>query len=146
MKKILAFTVLTSAVFLSHASLAEEKSAYDDIPEFGGPSSVGVQLKDDNQIPLTGDFIKDNMQGWFANKEAVMKKHGLAYGLNFSTLYQKANSTGESLSALSPMVAVCRFSSICRVVPAACPQGATDLRNTALTLATTSRGLKGLQI
>jgi len=80
---------------LSNLSYAEITSSYDEIPVFGGPSSVGVELKDDNQIPLTGDFIKDNMQGWFATKEKVMKDNGLAYGLNFSTLYQQANSSGD---------------------------------------------------
>jgi hypothetical protein len=42
---------------------AQETSVYDDIPEFGGPNSVGVQLKDDNKTPATGDFIKDGMPG-----------------------------------------------------------------------------------
>ena len=95
MKKIFLLALIAASLMFSRTAYSEEKSAYDDIPEFGGPSSVGVQLKDDNQIPLTGDFVKDNMQGWFAKKEEVMKNHGLAYGLNFSTLYQKANSTGE---------------------------------------------------
>ena len=95
MKKIFLLALIAASLMFSRTGYSEEKSAYDDIPEFGGPSSVGVELKDDNQIPLTGDFVKDNMQGWFAKKEEVMKKHGLAYGLNFSTLYQKANSTGE---------------------------------------------------
>ena len=94
MNNKLSHILLVTALAYSQTSLAEEKSAYDDIPEFGGPSSVGVQLKDDNQS-ATGDFIKDNMQGWFSAKEKVMKDHGLAYGINLSTLYQKANSTGE---------------------------------------------------
>ena len=69
---------------------------YDDIPEFGGPGSVGVVLKDDNRIPATGDFVKDGMPGWFATKQKMVEQHGLAYGLNLSTLYQGASeSLGE---------------------------------------------------
>lgn len=88
-------TLIISALMLTQGAIAEETSAYDDIPEFGGPSSVGVQLKDDNEVITTGDFIKDSMPGWFSTKEEVMKEHGLAYGLNFSTLYQTANSTDD---------------------------------------------------
>ena len=36
------------------------------------------------------------MPGWFEAKEQTMKEHGLAYGINYSTLYLKANnSVGE---------------------------------------------------
>jgi len=61
---------------------AQDKSVYDDIPEFGGPSSVGVSLKDDNRTPATGDFVKDAMPGWFVTKQEMVEEHGLAYGLN----------------------------------------------------------------
>ena len=75
---------------------AEDRPAYEDVPEFGGPSSVGVELKDDNPVPLTGDFVKDALPGWFVAKEKNIQEHGLAYGLNLSTLYQSASeSLGE---------------------------------------------------
>ena len=93
MKIKLSLVIIATTLMISQTVISEEKSAYDEIPEFGGPSSVGVVLKDDNQ-PATGDFIKDAFPGWFKTKEDVMKKHGLAYGFNLSTLYQKANSTG----------------------------------------------------
>jgi len=36
------------------------------------------------------------MPGWFATKQKMVEKHGFAYGLNFSTLYQRASeSLGE---------------------------------------------------
>jgi porin len=91
------FNVLILATFLvSFTSLADDKSAYEEIPEFGGPSSTGVELKTENAPAKTGDFIKDMMPVWFDTKERVMKDHGLGYGVNYSTLYQKANnSVGE---------------------------------------------------
>jgi len=94
-KKILISFVLGASITVFE-SAAEEKSAYDDIPEFGGPGSVGVDLKEENKPAPTGDFIKDLMPGWFETKERVMNDHGLGYGINYSTLYQKANnSVGE---------------------------------------------------
>jgi hypothetical protein len=56
---------------------AQDNSAYDDIPEFGGPSSVGVELNEDNRVPVTGDYIKDSMPGGFAVKQGTMEKHKL---------------------------------------------------------------------
>jgi porin len=84
--------LIASTLLLTQVANAQETSIYDDIPEFGGPSSVGVGLKDDNKTPLTGDFIKDGMPGWFSTKQEIMEKHGLAYGLNLSTLYQSASA------------------------------------------------------
>ncbi|MCZ6883261.1 MAG: hypothetical protein O7F15_09710, partial [Gammaproteobacteria bacterium] len=77
---------------LTQIATAQEPSIYDDIPEFGGPSSVGVELKNDNRAPATGDFIKDSLPGWFSTKQDMVKKHGLAYGLNLATLYQSASA------------------------------------------------------
>jgi len=92
----LLLSILASALMLTQAVIAQETSIYDDIPEFGGPSSVGVELKNDNRAPATGDFIKDSMPEWFTTKKEILDKHGLAYGLNISTLYQKASaSLGE---------------------------------------------------
>ena len=86
-----ALSVVACTLLLAQVVKAQESSIYDDIPEFGGPSSVGVELKEDNQTPATGDFIKDGMPGWFAAKQNMVEKHGLAYGLNFATLYQSAS-------------------------------------------------------
>ena len=96
MNRKVAFFFLILALPVTSVVNAQEKSVYDDIPEFGGPSNVGVELKDDNRAPATGDFVKDGMPGWFATKQKMMEEHGLAYGLNLSTLYQSASeSLGE---------------------------------------------------
>ncbi len=89
----LPLSILVSLLMLTQVAGAQETSIYDDIPEFGGPSSVGVELKNDNKSPATGDFIKDSMPGWFSTKQAMVEKHGLAYGLNLATLYQNASAS-----------------------------------------------------
>jgi len=88
----LLLSILVCTLMLTQVVNAQGSSVYDDIPEFGGPSSVGVELKDDNKTPATGDFIKDGMPGWFSTKQGIVEKHGLAYGLNLSTLYQSASA------------------------------------------------------
>ncbi len=93
MNKRLTQAIMASTLMTSQVMMAQETSVYDDIPEFGGPGSVGVELKDDNKPPATGDFIKDGMPGWFTAKQEMVKEHGLAYGVNFSTLYQSASAS-----------------------------------------------------
>ena len=96
MKQIVTFPLLISSLLSATVTSAQDKSLYDDIPEFGGPGSVGVELKEDNRTPATGDFVEDSLPGWFAAKQEMVERHGLAYGLNLSTLYQSASeSLGE---------------------------------------------------
>ena len=92
--KPLLFSVLllATAVIANPARSAEDRSTYEDIPEFGGPGSVGVDLKEENKPATTGDFVKDLIPGWFETKEQVMQDHALGYGVNYSTLYMKANN------------------------------------------------------
>jgi porin len=104
-RKLLSVAVL-AASFLHNNVMAESSSAYDDIPEFGGPNSVGVELKEENAPAKTDDFIKDLMPGWFEAKENVMKDHGLAYGINYSTLYMRANKSVGEDSAWGGMLQV----------------------------------------
>jgi porin len=89
----LGLSFLAVSLLMTVVAGAQEKSVYGDIPEFGGPGSVGVELKDDNRTPATGDFIEDGLPGWFATKQEMLEQHGLAYGLNFSTLYQSASES-----------------------------------------------------
>jgi len=91
-KRMIMITLLAAAVVARPAWSAEDRSAYEDIPEFGGPGSVGVDLKEENKPAKTGDFVRDLMPGWFEIKEQAMGDHGLAYGLNLSMLYLKANN------------------------------------------------------
>lgn len=89
--KILAVVTTVLALGVYRPALSESESSFDDIPVFGGPSSTGAELKAENAPAPTGDLIKDAMPGWFATKDKVMKEHGLAYGINYSTAYQTAS-------------------------------------------------------
>lgn len=91
MNNKISFSVLAASLIIAAAANAQDASVYGDIPEFGGPSSVGVELKEDNKVPATGDFVKDALPGWFATKQKLQAQHGLAYGVNLSTLYQSAS-------------------------------------------------------
>lgn len=89
-------TIATAVLALGVYRSALSESSFDDIPVFGGPSSTGAQLKIENAPAPTGDLINDVIPGWFATKDKIMKEHGLAYGINYSTTYQSANnSSGE---------------------------------------------------
>jgi porin len=79
------------------------KSGYEDIPEFGGPSSTGTQLRMDDavkepafRLPGFDRFLKP----WFDWKGRVNEKLGLAFGLNYTALSQWASeSLGEDHAA-----------------------------------------------
>ena len=101
----LAQSIILGMLMFTRIATAAESSVYDEIPEFGGPGSVGVELKEDNQAPpAKGDFIKDALPGWFASKQEMLEQHGLAYGLNFSTLYQSASESLGEDSAMGSIV------------------------------------------
>ena len=89
--KTLAVAIAVLLLGVSRSALSVSESNFDDIPVFGGPSSTGAELKAENAPAPPGDLIKDMMPGWFASKEKLMKEHGLAYGINYSTAYQKAS-------------------------------------------------------
>jgi porin len=96
-KKNLSITIALIASLTGLQAFAEEqRSSFEDIPVFGGPSATGAELKAENAPAKTGDIIKDLIPGWFAKKEQMMQEHGFAYGINYSTLYMKASdAVGE---------------------------------------------------
>lgn len=81
---------------------AESRSIYSDIPQFGGPSSVGGQLAEDAsvvpQFRLQG--LQDYLQPWFDFKSRVNEHIGLQFNIDESILYQVAtDSLGENDAA-----------------------------------------------
>ncbi len=81
----------------------DSKSGYEDVPEFGGPNSVGVALKDDDALKapfLRFPALNEWLEPWFNFKEDVNKKQGLAFGLDYTAVYLKADSSpGEDEAA-----------------------------------------------
>ncbi len=80
------------------ASNSGYQSGYDAIPEFGGPSGVSQQIKDnDEERPATYRF--DTLQRWLAPyfgwKQQMQERHGFSLGINAWLLYQNASETAS---------------------------------------------------
>lgn len=75
---------------------------YQDIPQFGGPISVGGQLAEDS--PIEPQFrwqrFNDRLTPWFDFKGQVNEQRGLQFAVDESLFYQVATqSLGESQGA-----------------------------------------------
>jgi porin len=81
------------------------KSGYEDVPQFGGPSSAGAQLEEDNRVPEKPVFRFDGLQRalkpYYGFKEGLNKNYGLSFGLDYTPLFQWASDslTGEDKAA-----------------------------------------------
>jgi porin len=77
-------------------------SIYEDIPQFGGPTSVGGQLAEDAAVvpQYRLQRLQDYLDPWYQLKERVNQGHGLQFNIDESMLYQTAtDSPGESDAA-----------------------------------------------
>lgn len=80
----------------------QSRSIYTDIPQFGGPTSVGGQLAEDAtvvpQYRLQG--LQDHFEPWYRFKERLNQCHGLQFNIDESIFYQVAtDSLGETDAA-----------------------------------------------
>ncbi len=77
-------------------SRSGSKSGFDDIPEFGGPESVGTRLKENDvekESIYQFDGIQRGLKPYFDWKRRVKDDHGLSMGTSFYLLYQKASDS-----------------------------------------------------
>jgi porin len=96
----LFLALLVVQPILAQESGAEEdngsQSGYDDLPEFGGPESVGNELKR-NDAEQESTYQFDGMQRalapYFDWKRKIQDKNGVALGAQLYTLYQDASSS-----------------------------------------------------
>ncbi len=65
-------------------------SIADTIPRFGGPSSVGGTIVEDEiaRTPVPDAPKAKPLEGWFAFKERLSKEHGFTPGFDYTGLYQ----------------------------------------------------------
>jgi len=81
----------------------QSRSGYSDVPEFGGPSSVGAGLRQDDETKaglIRLNFLDRALKPWFDFKGRVNKRIGLAFGLDYTAIYQIATkSPGEDDAA-----------------------------------------------
>jgi len=77
-------------------SKRSSQSGYEDIAEFGGPESVGSQLKE-NDVEREALYEFDNLQRglapYFDWKRRVNEEHGVSFGTSLYLLYQKASDS-----------------------------------------------------
>jgi porin len=75
---------------------------YQDVPQFGGPSSVGGQIAEDAALAPQFRFqgLQDHLEPWYQFKERLNECRGLQFNIDESMLYQTAtDSLGENDAA-----------------------------------------------
>lgn len=102
--------LMCSAVMLVAFSLpagaqeeSQTKSGFEDVPQFGGPSSVGAILREDNEVRkpfFRLEGIDNALKPYFAWKGNLNEKYGLSIGFDYAALGQHiTNSLGEDNAA-----------------------------------------------
>ncbi len=92
------YTALTS----QESRPENSRSTYSDIPQFGGPTSVGGQLAEDAAVApeFRWQGLQDAFEPWYAFKEKLNDRCGLQFNIDESMFYQVAtDSLGESDAA-----------------------------------------------
>ena len=72
------------------------KSGYEDVPQFGGPNSVGGILIEDDAVRKPWfrlESVDRVLQPWFDWKEGLNRDYGLSFGLDYSALGQIASDS-----------------------------------------------------
>ena len=81
----------------------QSKSGYINLPQFGGPKSVGAQLKSDNEIKQPIFDLKDvhrAFKPYWNFKKQLVDRYGFAFGGDYNALAEYANkSLGENTAA-----------------------------------------------
>jgi len=105
----LSLTTLALVVLSSHApgqdGAAHEGQdvGYEEVPRWAGPSSTEAQLAEDDkpkQTVFRFDGIKRGLAPYFDFKARLLADHGLAFGADYTALYQSvSDSPGEDAAA-----------------------------------------------
>lgn len=87
---------------------SDTRSIYVDVPQFGGPTSVGAQIAEDAVVApqwrLQG--LQDHFEPWYRFKERLNDCHGLQFNIDESIFYQVATSSLGETDAASGLVRV----------------------------------------
>jgi len=90
------FFVVGTESILEAATEKQTKSGFQREGSFGGPTSVGEQLRKDDEVkepavrfPKFDAFFKP----WFDFKKSLNEQYGLKLGFDYNTLYQGASAT-----------------------------------------------------
>lgn len=91
------------------ASIASRLGLYQDIAQFGGPSSVGGQLAEDNDVDVPAvrcHRLQRLAEPWFEFKQHLDEACGLQLSIDESMFYQTATSSLGETDAASGLVRV----------------------------------------
>jgi len=81
----------------------EQVVNYSTVPHFGGPMSVGAQVKADAESkhnPFRFEGLSHSFQPYFDFKDRLNKQHGFSFGGDYNLMVQAANkSPGEDHAA-----------------------------------------------
>ena len=96
--KVVAVTC--ASVFLSLPCVAQDTEQSDTGgPRWGGPNAVENQLRDDAEVDRPSLFER-----WFEWKDGLTEKHGLSFGVDYSTAYLQADESPGDGEASSGMI------------------------------------------
>jgi porin len=91
---LIAWALLAVQVHAQESDDDQTQSGYDNIPEFGGPESVGTRLKENDEDREAGylfDGLQRGLGPYFDWKRGVNDEHDVAFGSSLYSLYQKAS-------------------------------------------------------
>ncbi len=81
----------------------QTKSGYEDVPQFGGPGSVGTQIEKDDQVKTPVyrfDTLQRLLKPYYEFKARLHKERGFSFGLDYTALYEAVSeSRGEDQAA-----------------------------------------------
>lgn len=89
--------------------MESQPSIYLDITQFGGPSSVGGQLAEDNNVNASQvrcERLQQQFEPWFEFKQRLDESCGLQLSIDESMFYQSATSSLGETDAASGLVRV----------------------------------------
>jgi len=82
---------------------APSRSSYESVPAVAGPSSVGAELKEDERARAAGprfELLDRRLEPYFDFKGRINERYGLAFGFDYTALYQVATGgPGEDQAA-----------------------------------------------
>ena len=81
----------------------DTKSGFEDVPQFGGPSSVAGSLREDDEVKkplLRIEGIDNALKPWFNWKAGLNKNYGFSFGTDYTALGQiVSDSLGDDNAA-----------------------------------------------
>lgn len=96
LKKLLLFLIFNfiSTIILSQESDNKTVNGYENDDQLGGPKSVGRQLEvDNNKYTFEYRYPIRVMKGWYSWKDKINKKHGVKFGVNYTSVFIRSSAT-----------------------------------------------------